>query len=1356
MLPGDEQGRHTFLSVGPDAWQLRAEGLERALTLMEFGKVLLHLGKHRGARVKKTVPVPTGDEEAMELVDGSTDQAGADLEPGSFNDEAEEGEQIGQPGEPARNDAKEKREILAASNRVARDMKAAGVPTYGALVHAIRSGQFVPEHAPKDMKASPEGRHIRVRNTKGVYVYCPTREDIRHEFRKLWEQQAKGGGELASELTDEYRVLLDDEDRSTDRGRPFAGNNARAQFRQRWIDSGLLFAQRWTTWDVGTLGRCDLHPSERCVPRADMYASRYLVVETVNRLRLVEEDGSSTPLKGDQRQAVLLLLCGPFKVHKSGQHKGKVCREFSNADIRGVLQLPKFRKEQWPKLSSEVEDEKKFPGDWFHREIVLGAFGECRWEELGERRREKVNRAILRFDPDEPSSSPKFKAHLAKACGCTPEEIAKLTAAWEKRSSVQSRLRRSRRAIRNLLKVMDVDPPDGKSAPSEIEARRSIARSLDFTDATDGRNLDDRTKERYLKSSRGLNAAARQYQKKHNGRLPPPQMMMNPVVRKSLHEVKSHLEAIRARFGKPDAIVIELFRDAKMGKKELDRHNAQQARRATVRLGILRAYGPAHAELAAYEDNILRVLLALQQRCLCPLCGQTMTPGDNDCRDGITLRTAFEGTGCQLSHIFPIARGGPKGPRNMVLAHTQCNQSMDARYPREWWGEDHYKTIAKTWLSRIYNAEPVTSTDRDKTDKTFGAWWPTYFTKRDNRQKLAMFGKTPDDFKGFTEQQRNDTRAATRGVMRFIADGLYAGKGLPEDAPGLAQTGQTERRLIFARDGWIGNRLKEEWGLVFNVHGGQAHAVERSPAQRKAAEKDRKDHRHHAVDAIVLALASDSVIAQWHTRERDAQSQPGGAAAAKNFRRNNPIFPPGPWGGKGASFKQAVDALRAEVQRAVYGEGTGDRPVVHRPEGTRIRGGFHEDSLMSPAAGRESPRYMGDPDEVFVDSIRVADLKPEHLRLPTPSTPDSVRERLTAMYERSGLTTKAAKAEAKRQLAAMNGDFGQWAEMDPAPGKGGLVVSVRERTRLRKMIESFNFVRTKKGGSRESETYKVKIRNKKTKDTGEEFDSDTAEQEESDVDSSDSSLPSFTNRHAAEMAAAGGFKDSKGRPILKVKRLRICKRPVFVGRQREPGMSQDELRQLRAFVGGAIHHAAYYVDNKGKTSAVGVTLDCAVKRNAERIAALKEAGVPSADHLRRMARHERRAFREKLRSINAAHPIVDGRDDPKRGRFLMSLAIGETVWMRPSKDEAPGYFVVLKIDVVKSGSATAVLAAHWDARPSGERRSLMGKGVKFSGRDKVEMPPTDLRRFAPPGHDWPVKVRPRLYAHSGLEPVKRS
>ena len=72
---------------------------------------------------------------------------------------------------------------------------------------------------------------------------------LREEFDRLWTKQASLDSPLAKLITPELRKQLDNPE----------GNDV-------WRHQGLLFGQRRTYWNTGTLGRRDLEPTDRCVP----------------------------------------------------------------------------------------------------------------------------------------------------------------------------------------------------------------------------------------------------------------------------------------------------------------------------------------------------------------------------------------------------------------------------------------------------------------------------------------------------------------------------------------------------------------------------------------------------------------------------------------------------------------------------------------------------------------------------------------------------------------------------------------------------------------------------------------------------------------------------------------------------------------------------------------------------------------------------------------------------------------------------------------------------------------------------------------------------------------------------------
>ncbi len=92
---------------------------------------------------------------------------------------------------------------------------------------------------------------------------------IRYEFLTLWKTQKGFKSKLSELLTDDVRLMLDN-----------------PQSNHVWRNQGLLFGQRKTWWNIGTLGRCVLEPTDQCVPHADRHASYYRVLEYVNRIRV--------------------------------------------------------------------------------------------------------------------------------------------------------------------------------------------------------------------------------------------------------------------------------------------------------------------------------------------------------------------------------------------------------------------------------------------------------------------------------------------------------------------------------------------------------------------------------------------------------------------------------------------------------------------------------------------------------------------------------------------------------------------------------------------------------------------------------------------------------------------------------------------------------------------------------------------------------------------------------------------------------------------------------------------------------------------------------------------------------------
>ena len=1266
LLPPDSEGFKTLLEQD-DPWSLRRKGLDNPLRPYQFGRVILHLAQRRGAQGLR----------ATEVEDG-TDAEG----------DKEEG--------------KVKTSIIA----VRTAMRQKNAHTFGELMAILREERVSliksPDRRSEGHGVGPREYRGAIRNKGANYEHCADRAMIRDEFAKLWNEQKRQGGPLAEKLTDDLRLILDDEMGDSD-----------------WKQKGLLFGQRRASWDVGTLGRCVLEPTERCVPHADMYASRYLVVETVNNLKIIERGKEARSLTPEERDKIKKYLSGPLGIIGNGKLKGQPKRSVSISDLRRQMDWGLASKTSQFRFNVESDEDRDINTDWFSREIIHGAITPGNWERLGENARDRVNRAILKYDPGEEEDERKMKAVTSWA-KLTEAQADAVINAWKRRPKPDSkRLNMSRRAARNLLALMDgPEPWPDLNRPGEtrwltpIEARKSIAADKNFRDVTTGRVLDETARIRYATGAKGATARDRHYMKRHplrrNGQLifgpdgcllpepPPAPMISNPVVRKAIHEVRRHLIEYMIQFGrKPDQIHVELAREAKMGKKDADALLFRNRLRNRIRNDIVNEFGLSSYSSTQQHEAVRRVVLAMQQKCVCAICGKTMI--DGNC-EGISLRTAAEGRGCEVAHIIPRASGGMNGFANTMLAHDKCNRNMGRRTPRQFWESALSGGYEEgiTWIEKMYRGieRPKISAVKEATGQSL---WACYFTRRDDLAKIAQFKKDVKDIQGMTARQEAATKYATRQVMAYLADALFDGKGLPE---------RGGDRRIYATDGMWTSRLRREWGLFFDPHSSKAKGLS-GEEHHVRKEKNRGDHRHHAIDAVLVAYCSQSVRNVWDAREKRADVDginTADEAALETYRRLHPLDPPAPF--------RTTDEFRHAVARSIFGDGEIERPLCHRPVKRKLIGPLHKATQYGPVI--DTWKHNGTINRELVEgrvTVRQAILgetpgdflKVSHLRLPRLETDDEAIRRLARRYRigKQQLTAPQAITFAKKlvKTKAFTRKF-----VDPKPEKGGLVRDIGQRRLLRHLLEQ-------RGLNPENYTQKE--------------------------------LKQSIDLH-------GPLKNDADIPIHKVTLLWSNSDPVTILRDEYDHATSNRRKldradfpyTLRLYDGQNNHHIEIRSVNKlnGKQvwSGVVVTGFEVAQRKLARLRAFKRAGIPKSSVLRSLPIAERAKFKHSLRDAEQAHPLVDRSDNPDLGgNFVMSLCEGEMLFMKHKETGEIGYFVVAKLDKPQS----IFLVPHWDARSATERKDSEGKKVPDSKREQFPVTPMDLKKLAPPGQPHALKVR---------------
>jgi CRISPR-associated endonuclease Csn1 len=1312
LLPKDGAAFQRVLQQ-TDPWVLRRKGLTESLTPDEFGRVLLHLAQRRGAmgfdadigdkgKVKAAITQTQfailahyGSQEARLMAHELRDRI--DTLSAKKNRTDEESVNL----DKAQDDLKTLCKSVLQSESV----------SFGRLIADLRDERRTEITSPdrRKVKRGPREWRNPIRNRAGRFEFHADRAMIRDEFAKLWDAQRRLGGEIARLLTDELRRELDDETSDS-----------------VWRHRGLLFGQRSTYWEAGTLGRCVLEPTERCVPHADMHASRYLVVETLNNLKVIENGKEPRALTSEERRKIKQLLSGPLGLEKKGKREGKPKRSVTVTDLRELLGWGPASKKSPLRFNIESDEDRVINTDWFNREIVHGAVTLQNWEQMSEHVREGINRAILKHDPDDEKQAAKLMTLLTDGWAALSEEqAALLIAAWKRRPRPDAkRLNMSRRAVRNLLTAMDrADPwpvpnrPDKYRWLTQIEARKQIADDKSFKDVTTQQPLDDHARRRYATGAKGATARDRHYLNKHklmkNGELvvghdgqplaepPPAPMISNPVVRKAIHEVRRHLIEYMITFGhKPDEVYIELAREAKMGKMDADRVLFVNRLRNRIRNEIIRDFELEFQSSTQQREAVRRVVLCVQQGGICPLCGNQVVTTK------ITERMAANGDGCEVAHIIPRGTGGDNRQSNVVLAHTKCNRDMGRRAARQFWDETLRGGFEEgmRWVEDIYRSIERISPSDTKTAVGIELWRcyfakPAkrggFFSRYDDHAKIEQFKKDVKDVQGMTERQEAATKYAARQVMAYLADALFGGNGLPERG-GL--------RRIFSTDGIWTSRLRREWGLFFDPHSRKAKGLT-DDVEHERKEKDRGDHRHHAIDAVVIACCTDDIKRAWEAREKQAESDRINTAdeeAMDNYRRLHPLKPPAPYRNR--------EEFREAVREAVFGNRENERPVCHRPVKRKLIGALHEETLFAPVLDREG-NLTGN----YTATKSVLDLEPNHLRMPRPETANEAIERLAARRRRTkNVDDKTARKWARKVVTSAGY---QPAMVDPPPGKSGIVRDVGLRRRIRACLSEYCYV--------------GKTRSDETNGTSSAVDPD-----------------SFTANEIKQCVEAGGIRQESGVPIRTVVLLRAMSDPVIVDR-REPEYSTGQLvpaknpEAKRAYVGGNNHHIEIRVaKGKGGREVVSgkiVTAFEAAQRKLSKLRALRQAEVPDPAKFRKLKLTERAKFKPILRAIEKAHPLVDrSTNEDKGGVFIMSLCEGETLWMRDKRTpDTVGHFVVAKLDKPQ----TIVLVPHWDARAATGRKDDEGKKVPDSNREQFPVVPADLKTLAPPGQTYAVKVR---------------
>lgn len=409
--------------------------------------------------------------------------------------------------------------------------------------------------------------------------------------------------------------------------------------------------------------------------------------------------------------------------------------------------------------------------------------------------------------------------------------------------------------------------------------------------------------------------------------------LRNPAVARALTETRKVVNAAIRKWGKPEEIHIEMARELKSSKDQ-----RQKAVRLNRNREKLRDAARARAEEVLGSGNARRKdieLAMLHEECggICPYTGK--------CLGG--LASILNGTAAvQVEHIIPRSISLDDSFANLTLATVEANREKGNRTPWEAYGADEARYAEILERVRSFKGE--------------------FANRKLDRFRMQQSGKE-ELLAEFSSRHLNDTRYASRLAAEYLGL-LYGG----EIADG--------KRKIVKATGQVTADLRGLWDLNRILSGD--------------ARKSREDHRHHAIDAAVLAVVGQ----KWIQRLSEAAEN----AWKERKRRYASVEPP--WVG----FKEELDTAIQAMH------------ISYRPD-HRITGGLHKDTNYS---------YVGK-NEREGDIVRVR--KPVHLL-----GKDDI-EKIVDPAVRAVVAAKAASVGDLRKL-----------ETDPPllPNRNGSPVPVRK------------------------------------------------------------------------------------------------------------------------------------------------------------------------------------------------------------------------------------------------------------------------------------------------------------------------
>ena len=281
----------------------------------------------------------------------------------------------------------------------------------------------------------------------------------------------------------------------------------------------------------------------------------------------------------------------------------------------------------------------------------------------------------------------------------------------------------------------------------------------------------------------------------------------NPTVNIGLTQLRRVVNRLIEVHGKPDEIVVELTRQLKSNREQLRNYERDQRKGREDNERFRKWLEDAERPVSA---DILRKLRLWEeqgppQARVCPYTGRQLS-----CEMVVSEQT-------EVDHILPYSKTLDNSPSNTVVCVQAANRFKGDRSPYE-----------------AFSSNPANYDYQEILDRA---------AKLPDNKKWRFQPDAMDRFEDedkFLDRQLNETSYLSRTAKNYLAY-LYDEKG-------------EGRNRVRAAPGRMTAVLRRGWGL---------EGMLRVTKEGEITGKQRDDHRHHAIDAFVVACTTQGLLQKF-------------------------------------------------------------------------------------------------------------------------------------------------------------------------------------------------------------------------------------------------------------------------------------------------------------------------------------------------------------------------------------------------------------------------------------------------------------------------------------------------------------